>query len=248
MPPATSFGKKKWKNKSMDPSLSSSMVWAQPYPIVLEAPADLPSQTPKETCSSIDIDSFMNKLGYMTIVNTIIDRNRDTIMENILRDNVVTFDFGCPPPIDILDPTHPLFGWKTPSTMSSILHEPFSLLNKGYQPPHMETTNPNIPSTQVTTPIPQNTHPILTQPLVHTTSQPTPSVSSASTSTTHFLASQNPPFTSINTTFSLPPHNTSSPFTTQILSLGSNTSSSILSSITVNPFVTSQSTSASFPL
>ena len=76
-------------------------------------------------------------------------------MENFLRDNVGSFEFGCPPPIDISDPMHPLFGW---------------------QPPQMELADLNIPSTQVPVPIPQNTHPILTQPLIHTTSQPTLSV------------------------------------------------------------------------
>ncbi len=47
-------------------------------------------------------------------------------MENFLRDNVGAFEFGFPPPINISNPTQPLFGWK---------------------PPQMEPADPNIPST-----------------------------------------------------------------------------------------------------
>ena len=68
----------------------------------------------------------MNQPGHATIVNAIIDRNKETIMENLLRDNVGLFEFGRPPPVDITDPTHPLFGW---------------------QPPQVEPADPNIPST-----------------------------------------------------------------------------------------------------
>ena len=52
----------------------------------------------------------MNQLGHATIINVIIDQNRDTIMENILRDNVGAFDFGRPPPTNIIDPMYSLFG------------------------------------------------------------------------------------------------------------------------------------------
>ena len=190
----------------------------------------------------------MNQPSHATIVNAIIDQNKETIMENLLRNNVGAFEFGRPQALNISDPTHPLFGWQPPSVGSYILNDPFSSLNKGYQPPQMEPTDPNIPSIQEPIPIPQNTHPILTQPLVHTTSQQSTSVSFASTSTTHFPTPQNLPFTSNNTTFSLPPHNTSSPSTTQMSPLGLNTSSSIPPNITINPFVASQSSSASFPL
>ena len=68
----------------------------------------------------------MNQPGHATILNAIIDRNKETIMVNFLRDNVGLFEFGRPPPFDITNPTHPLFGW---------------------QPPQVELANPNIPST-----------------------------------------------------------------------------------------------------
>ena len=246
MPPTTRFSK--WMKKDIDPSHSSSTSRLEPYPIISMMQPDPPLQIPEETSSSIDIDAFMNQPGHATIVNAIIDRNKETIMENFLRDNVGAFEFGRPPPIDISDPTHLLFGWQPPSVGSSILNDPFSSLNTWYQRPQIEPVDPNIPSTQVSATIPQNTHPILTQPLVHTTSQPTPSVSSASVSTPHFPTPENPPFTSNNTAFSLPPHETSCPFTTQIPPLGSNTSSFIPPNITINPFVTSQSSSTAFPL
>ena len=134
-------------------------------------PPDPPMQIPEETGSSIDIDAFMNQPGHATIVNAIIDQNKEITMKKFLTNNFCTFDFGCPPPTNILDPTHPLFGWQPPSVGSFIPHDPFSLVKKGYQPPQIEAIDPNIPSTQVIAPIPQNIHPILSQPLVHTTSQ-----------------------------------------------------------------------------
>ena len=75
----------------------------------------------------------MNQLAHANIVNAIINLNKETIMENFLRDNVGVFKFGHPPPIDIKNPTHPLFGW---------------------QAPQVEPVDPNIPSTQVPVPIP----------------------------------------------------------------------------------------------
>ena len=75
---------------------------------------ETPPQTPKDPGSSIDIKTFMNQLGHASIVNAIIDRNKETVMANFLRDNVGLFEFGHPPPIDIIDPTHSLFGWKPP--------------------------------------------------------------------------------------------------------------------------------------
>ena len=117
-------------------------------------------------------------------------------MENFLRDNVGLFEFERPPPIDITDPTDPLFGW---------------------QPPQAEPTDPNIPLTQVLVPIPWNPHPTLTQSLVHTISQPMLSVPFASVATTHFFAPPNPPFSSNNTTFSFSSQITSSSSTAYIL-------------------------------
>ena len=52
----------------------------------------------------------MNQPSHVTIVNAIIDRNKETIMENYVRDIVGAFDFGCPSPTNISDPAHPLFG------------------------------------------------------------------------------------------------------------------------------------------
>ena len=95
--------------------------------------SDPPPQNPEEPGSSIDIEAFMNQPGHATIVNAIIDQNKETIMENFLRDNVGVFEFGRPPPLDITDPAHRLFGW---------------------QPPQVEPADPNIPSTQVPIPIP----------------------------------------------------------------------------------------------
>ena len=112
MPPTTRFSKNMQKKKDMDPSHSSSTARAQPYPIVSMTPPDPPPWTPKERGSSIDIDAFMNQPGHATIVNAIIDQNKETIMENFLRDNVGAFEFGCPPPTNIIDHAHPLFGWQ----------------------------------------------------------------------------------------------------------------------------------------
>ena len=119
----------------MDPSHSSSTSRVDPYPIISTMQPNPLLQIPEETSSSIDIDAFMNQPGHATIVNAIIDQNKETIMENFLRDNVGAFEFGHPPPIGISNPTHPLFGLKPPSVGSSVLNDPFSLLNKGYQPP-----------------------------------------------------------------------------------------------------------------
>ena len=95
----------------MGPSHSSNTTQAQPYPIVSMMPLDPPPQILEETCSAIDIDAFMNQPGHTTIVNAIIDWNKETIMENFLRDNVGIFEFEHPPPTNIKNPTNPLFGW-----------------------------------------------------------------------------------------------------------------------------------------
>ena len=128
MPPTTRFGKNTRKKKDMDPSHSGNVSRAQPYPVVSMTQSDPSPQNLEEPGSSIDIEAFMNQPGHATIINAIIDRNKETIMENFLRDNVGVFEFWRPPPIDIIDPTHPLFGW---------------------QPPQVEPINPNIPSTEV---------------------------------------------------------------------------------------------------
>ena len=111
MPPTTHFGRNTQKKKDMDPSHSGNTSRVHPYPVESIVPSDPPPQTPEDPGSSIDIEAFMNQPGHATILNAIIDRNKETIMENFLRDNVGLFEFGRPPPIDITDPTHPLFGW-----------------------------------------------------------------------------------------------------------------------------------------
>ena len=83
---------------------------------------------------------------------------------------------------------------------------------------------------------------------MHTTSQPTLSLPSASVTTTHFFAPPNPPHTSSNTIFSLPPQVTSSPYTAHIPLPRFNTSSYVPPNISINTFETSQSSSAAFPL
>ena len=99
MPPTTRFGRNTQKKKDMDPSQSGNTSRAQPYPVVSITPSDPPPQTPEDLGSFIDIEAFMNQPGHATIVNAIIDRNKETIMENFLRDNVGLFEFGRPPPI-----------------------------------------------------------------------------------------------------------------------------------------------------
>jgi hypothetical protein len=110
MPPTTCLGKNKWKKKDMDPSLSSSIAWTQPYPIVSTTPLDPPPPILEISSFVLDIDAFINQPGHVTIINAIIDQNRETIMAKFLRDNVSVFDFGRSPPINITDPVHSLFG------------------------------------------------------------------------------------------------------------------------------------------
>ena len=57
-------------------------------------PSDPPLKILEEPRSSIDIEAFMNQPGHATIVNAIIDQNKETIMENFLWDNVGVFEFG----------------------------------------------------------------------------------------------------------------------------------------------------------
>lgn len=80
----------------MDPNLSGSSISAQPYPLVSLVTHNPLLNNPKESNPSLDIDAFMNQLGYATIINSIIDQNRETIMENLMRDNVHVFGFGRP--------------------------------------------------------------------------------------------------------------------------------------------------------
>ena len=105
--------------------------------------------------------------GNATLVNSIIDKNKDTIMENFQKDNVGAFNFGkptplldlmhllfrkLPPPISLDDPNHPLY---IPQ------EEPKLIMSK--------PMDPNIPSTQLGAPLPPNHQATITQSLIHTT-------------------------------------------------------------------------------
>ena len=84
MPLTTHFVKNTRKKKDMDPSHSSNTSRAQLYPIVSMMPPDPPPQISKETSFFMNIDAFMNQPGHATILNAIIDWNKETIMENFL--------------------------------------------------------------------------------------------------------------------------------------------------------------------
>lgn len=75
-------------------------------------------------------------------------------MDNLLRDSVGAFDFGRPPPFDITDPRHPLFGKLTPPIGPSNPNDPLFIPNRGYQSTQLEPVDINIPSTQLGAPIP----------------------------------------------------------------------------------------------
>ena len=84
MPPTTRFCRNTQKKKDMDPSQSGNTSRAQPYLTISITSSDPPPKTPKDPSSSIDIEAFMNQPGHATIVNAIIDHNKETIMENFL--------------------------------------------------------------------------------------------------------------------------------------------------------------------
>ena len=50
----------------------------------------------------------MNQLGNATLVNAIIDKNINTIIEKFQKDKIEEPNFENP--IPLLDPSHPLFG------------------------------------------------------------------------------------------------------------------------------------------
>ncbi len=112
----------------MDSSLSSSSSSAKSYPSILTVTHDPPPQNLEELGPSLDIDTFMHQLGHMTIANAIIGRNRETIMVDFLRDNVGVFGFGRPPPLDIYDPVHSLFGRLPPPIGPFDPSDPFFIL------------------------------------------------------------------------------------------------------------------------
>ena len=73
--------------------------------------------------------------------------------------------------MDISNPTHPLFGRLPPPIGPSNPNDPFFIPKRGHQMVPLETMDPNIPSTQLGAPIPQNNQPTNAQSLVHTTPQ-----------------------------------------------------------------------------
>ena len=89
----------------------------------------------------------MNQPGHATIVNVIIDRNRETMMENFQRDNIGAFGFGRPPPLDASDPAHPLYGMVPPSFSALDPNDPFQMTSVLQQIPDPNIPDPNIPST-----------------------------------------------------------------------------------------------------
>lgn len=173
----------------MDLNLSNSSASAQPYPPVSSVTHNPPPQNLEESSPSLDRDAFMNQLGHATIINTIIDQNKETIMANFLRDNVGVFGFGRPQPLDISDLAHLLFGRLPPPIVLSDPNDPFFIPQGAYQTTQPEPIDPNIPSTQLSAPIPPKSQPTIAQSLVHKTPQQ-PSIYNIIIFTT-------PPFTSI---------------------------------------------------
>ena len=82
-------------------------------------------------------------------------------MENFLRDNVSVFGFGRPPPLDISDPTHTLFGRFPPPIGPSDPNDPFFISESGHQMIQLEPMDPNISSIQLGIPIPKFNQPTI---------------------------------------------------------------------------------------
>ena len=103
MPHVTCLRKKK---EAMEPYPTSSLASA---PLDLMTPISTcnpPPSTPKKPGPSPqDIEAFMNQLENVTLVNAIIDKNINTIMENFQKDKIEKPDYENPTPL--LDPSHP---------------------------------------------------------------------------------------------------------------------------------------------
>jgi hypothetical protein len=112
----------------------------------------------------------MNQPGHATIVNAIIDKNRETIMANFQHDNIGAFGFGRPPPLDTSDPTHPLYGMVPPFTNTFEPNNPFQMSGVLQQLPNPNIPDPNIPSTQLDASIPQPIQSTTMQSIIHSTS------------------------------------------------------------------------------
>ena len=113
----------------MNPSLSGGLASIELDPLIYVITHDPLQNNLEDLGPSIsDVDSFMTQLGNVTFVNAIIAKNRETIMANFQRDNISAFGFGRPPPLDILDPTHPLFGRLPPPIGPFDLNDLFFIL------------------------------------------------------------------------------------------------------------------------
>ena len=163
MPPVTRLAKKRETMEPYHLDHTSSLPLSTP-----------PSYSPEKSIpSSTDLEAFMNQPGNAMLVNAIIDKNKETIMENFQRDNVGAFDFGRPPALS--DLSHPLFGQVPPPIGSYDPNHPSYIPHEEPPPTPYDPTDPNIPSsTQVEISIPQ-TNPVTTPPpLVHATPSQTP--------------------------------------------------------------------------
>ena len=80
MPPITHLSKRK---EAMDPYPTSNSVGTPLDPVTTTSTHDPSPSTPaKLGTSPQDIEAFMNQLGNATLVNSIIDKNLNTIIAN----------------------------------------------------------------------------------------------------------------------------------------------------------------------
>ena len=91
MPPITHLNKNTWKKKDMDLNPNGNMVDSH---LNLEISMVIYDPTPQNPGTIIEnitssrptastIESFIDQRGNATFVNSIIDRNKDTIMKNL---------------------------------------------------------------------------------------------------------------------------------------------------------------------
>ena len=113
-----------------------------PPPLTLEKPRPSPQ----------DIEAFMNQLGNATLVNAIIDKNINTIMENFQKDKIEEPNFESL--ILLLDPSHRLFGKLPPPIGLDDPNHPLYIPREENKISMFEAMIPNIPSTQLGAPIP----------------------------------------------------------------------------------------------
>ena len=134
----------------MDPYPTSSSAGPPLDPITPISMYNTSPSTPtKLVPSPKDTEAYMNQLGNATLVNAIIDKNLNIIIENIHKDKTKEPVFVNP--IPLLDPSHPLFG-KLPPPIG--LDDPNYIPQGENQPLLFEAMVPNIPSNQLGAPIP----------------------------------------------------------------------------------------------